>query len=145
MDGEELLWELAGMEAEWEGADVVGAGRELPEAALEEYRSGGMAAPESNRLEAALIGSRRERRRLEALAGVHLPAPASVRRRLFGDAGGAVEDRPRVGRREARWYLPVAASAAAIAVLGLVGLWQAGERGALPGIHPRPLLPPPPP
>src|SRR5262249_62064170 len=112
MDGEELLWELAGMEAEWEGADAVGAGRELPEAALEEYRSGGMAAQESDRLEAALIGSRRERRRLEALAGVHLPAPASVRRRLFGDAVGAVEDRPRVGRRGAGWSVAWARVAA---------------------------------
>src|SRR4029453_12711887 len=104
MDGEELLWELAGLEVpDVAGAGLDGAGRALPESALQGYRSGLMSAPESDRVEAALIASRSERRRLEALAGVQVLAPASVRRRLFGDAGGSVARPARAGWRDAPW------------------------------------------
>jgi hypothetical protein len=142
MDGEELLWELAGLEAEVDRGGAAGIGSELPESALVVYRSGRMPRPESDRVEAALIASLNERRRLEALAGVRIPAPVSVRRRLFGDAGGAVEARSRGGWGKARWRL---LAAAAVGVLAVVGLWQAGERGLLPGIRrgvaARPVLP----
>jgi hypothetical protein len=142
MDSEELLWELAGLEAEVDRGGAAGIGSELPESALAVYRSGRMPGPESDRVEAALIASGNERRRLEALAGVRIPAPASVRRRLFGDASGAVEVRSRGGWRRPRWRL---LAAAAVGVLAVVGLWQAGERGLLPGIRrgvaTRPVLP----
>src|SRR5262245_64173434 len=113
------------MEADTPERGAAGIGRELSEAALQSYRSGRMADPETDRVEAALIASRGGRRRLEALAGVRIQAPDSVRRRLFGDAGVSVERRPREGRR-APWRILAAASVALLAVLFL---WQAGVRG----------------
>jgi len=132
MNDEELLWELAGMEPhEVTEAGTAGAVRELPVSVLEEYRSGQLPVRESERVEAALIASRSERRRLEALAGIRILAPASVRRRLFGhDAGSlARASRRRLAWRAAPWRI---AAAASIGLLALLVFWQAVQRDLLP-------------